>query len=150
MRVLHGVENGSIAGAAAQDAGERVLDRLLRQAAPLVATSATADSDDARRADAALRGAMGVQGGAKLRDDRLVVAEALDRFDRTPVRLPDGGQAGANRLAVDEHRAGSAIAGVAADLDAGQAALLAQGMTEAFERRSGNARRLPVEGQRDA
>ena len=93
---------------------------------------------------------MGVKGRAKLRDDRLAVAEALDRFDRTPVHLPDGGQAGANRLAVDEHRAGAAIAGVAADLDARQAAFLAQRMTEAFERRSGNARRLAVEAQGDA
>ena len=149
VRVLHGVENGSIAGAAAQHAGERVLDCLF--AGPgLPSQQPDRGDEDAWRANAALRGAMRVQSGAQLRDDRLVVAEALDRLDRTPFRLPDGGQAGANRLAVDQHRAGSAIAGVAADLDARQAALLAQDMTEAFERRSGKARRLPVEGQRDA
>ena len=149
VRLLHGVENGSIAGAAAEHARERVLDCLC--AGPgLPSQQRDRGGEDAWRADAALRGAMRVQRGAQLRDDRLVVAEALDRFNRTPFRLPDGGQAGANRLAVDQHRAGSAIAGVAADLDACQAALLAQDMTEAFERRSGKARRFPVEGQRDA
>ena len=85
---------------------------------------------------------MRVQSGTQLRDDRLLVAEAFDRFNRTPVRLPHGGQAGANRLTVDEQRTGSAIAGVAADLDASEATLLAQDETEAFDRRSGNARRF--------
>ncbi len=147
--VLHGVENGSITGAAAQHAGERVLDFLF---AGLGLPSQQPDrgGEDAWRANAALRGAMRVQGGAQLRDDRLVVAEPLDRFNRTPFRLPNGGQAGANRFAVDQHSAGSAIASVAADLDARQSALLAQDMTEAFERGSGKARRFPVEGQRDA
>ena len=93
---------------------------------------------------------MSVKGRAKLRDDRLAVAEALDRFDRAPLRLPDRGQAGANRLAIDEHRAGATIAGVAADLDAREAAFLAQRLTEAFERRTGNSRGLPVEAQGDA
>ena len=131
--VLHGVENGSIAGATAQYASERVLDRLL--AGPgLPSQKPGRGYKDARRADTALRGAMRVQSGAQLRDDRLVVAEALDRLNRTPFRLPHGGQAGANRLGIDQHRAGAAIAGVAADLDAGQAALLAQDVTEALER----------------
>ena len=149
MRLLHGVENGSIAGAAAQHSRERVLDCLF--AGPgLPSQQPDRGGEDAWRANAALRGAMRVQSGAQLCHYGLVVAEALDRFNRTPFRLPNGGQAGANRLAVDQHGAGSAIAGVAADLDARQAALLAQDMTEAFERRSGKARRFPVEGQRDA
>ncbi len=148
-RLLHGFENGSIAGAAAQHARESVLDRLF--AGPgLPPQQPDRAGEDAWRANAALRGAMRVQGGAQLRNDRLVVTQAFDRLDRTPSRLPNGGQTSANRLAVDQHGAGSAIAGVAADLDARQATLLAQNMTEAFERGTGKARRFSVEGQRDA
>ena len=127
-RVLHSVEDRAIAGAATEHARERVLDR--RFVGPrLSPQQSDGGEQSARGADAALRGAMGVKGRAKLRDDDLAVAQALDRFDRTPSRLPNRGQARANRLAVDEHRAGAAIAGVAADLDARQAALFAQRMT---------------------
>ena len=137
-RVLHRVEDRAIARAAAQYACERVLDRLF-VGTRLSPQERDGGEQNARGADAALRGAMGVKGGAKLRDNDLAVAQALDGFDRAPVRLPDRGQAGADRLAVDEHCAGAAIAGVAADLDARQAALLAQRMTEAIERRTENS-----------
>ena len=43
-----------------------------------------------------------------------------------PASWPSGDEAGADRLAVEEHRAGAAVAGVAADLGAGQAELVAQ------------------------
>ena len=45
---------------------------------------------------------------------------------RGPATWPTGDQAGADRLAVEQHGAGAAIAGVAADLGAGQAELVAQ------------------------
>ena len=93
---------------------------------------------------------MAVKGRAKLRHNRLAVAEAFNRLDGSSVCLSNRSQAGANRLAIDKHRAGAAIPGVAADLDARQAALFAQRVTEAFERRSGNSRRLPIQSEGDA
>ena len=44
--------------------------------------------------------------------------------------LADGDDAGAHLLAVEQHRAGAAVAGVAADLGAGQAELVAQRVGE--------------------
>ena len=60
VRVLHGVDNGSIAGAAAQHAGERVLDCLF--AGPgLPSQQPDRGREDAWRANAALRCAVRVQ-----------------------------------------------------------------------------------------
>ena len=57
--LLHGVENGSITGAAAQHAGERVLDCPF--AGPgLPSQQPDRGGEDAWRANAALRGAMRV------------------------------------------------------------------------------------------
>ena len=52
--------------------------------------------------------------------------EALDRGDRGAVRLQRQHGAGLHRYAVDMHDAGAALAGVAADMGAGQPQLLAQ------------------------
>ena len=65
---------------------------------------------------------MGMERCAQSRDQRLGVAEALDRLDAAALDLTDRHQAGADRLSVEQHRTGPAIAGVAADLDAGEAA----------------------------
>src|ERR1700733_8220193 len=78
------------------------------------------------------------------------IASSSPRPSIVSIEHPSACPTGANRLTVDEHRTGSAIPGVAADLDASEATLLAQDETEAFDRRSGNARRFSVEGQRDA
>ena len=144
MRVLDGVEYRAIAGAAAEHTGERVLDRLFVRPR-LSSQESYRGEQNARRADAALHRAMGMKGRAQLSDNRLAVAETLNRFDRTPVDLSHAGQTGANRLAVDEDRACATIASVAAYLDARKAAFLAQSVTEAIERRSGNSRRAAVE-----
>ena len=52
-----------------------------------------------------------------------------------------GGEAGADRLAVEEHGAGAAVAGVAADLGAGEAGVLAQELGEPAGRRRRRRRR---------
>ena len=72
-RVLHSVEDRAIARAAAQYACERVLDRLF-VGTRLSPQESDGGEQNARGADAALRGAMGVKGGAKLRDNDLAVA----------------------------------------------------------------------------
>ena len=95
----------------------------------------------AGRADAALRRAMAQEGGAAARVSR-GVAEALDRGDRAARDLRRRGQAGADRRAVDQHGAGAAIAGIAADLGAGQAGVLAQHLA------TGGASGSRVEGRR--
>ena len=149
MRVPHGVEDGAIARAAAQHAAESVLDRLFIRPR-LSSQQSDRGQQNAGRADAALRGAMDVKGRTKLSDNRLIVAETLDRFDSTSVHLPNASQARADRLTVDEHRTGAAIAGLTAYLDANEAEFLAQRMAEAIERRSGHSRRLAIEAERDA
>ncbi len=63
---------------------------------------------------------MGEKGRPQPVDDLFFVTKAFDRLDVARFDLADGGQTGADRLAVDQHRAGAAIAGVAADLDSGQ------------------------------
>ena len=117
VRVADRLDDRAIAGAAAQDAAERVLRFAF--ARPRVPTQQRDRGEQhAGRADAALRGAVEMKGGAKPSHDRVAVAETLDGFDGAPFDLPDAGQAGADGFAVDEHRAGAAVAGVAADLDA--------------------------------
>ena len=53
-----------------------------------------------------------------------------------PATCAAGDQAGADLLAVEQHRAGAAIAGIAADLGAGQAELVAQRAARRVRRRS--------------
>src|SRR5271156_4314141 len=91
-----------------------------------------------------------MKGRPKPSHDRIAVAETLDGFDGAPLDLPDAGQAGANGFAVEEHRAGAAVAGVAADLDASQSAGLAQRMAESLERRRVDPPQLAVEAHRNA
>ncbi len=93
---------------------------------------------------------MGVEGLAQPRDERFGIAQALDGLEAASLDLADRRQAGANRLAVDEHRAGAAIAGVAADLDAGEAAVFAQSAAQPFQRRGVDPRGRAVEPEGNA
>ena len=56
----------------------------------------------------------------------VAVAQALDRLDRAARDLAHRHQAGADLSPVEQHRAGAAVAGVAADLGAGEAEIVAQ------------------------
>jgi hypothetical protein len=60
----------------------------------------------------------------------------LDRGDVAAVGLRRRHEAGAGLRAVDQHGAGAAIAGVAADLGAGEAEALAQRVGERWRRRA--------------
>ena len=57
--------------------------------------------------------------------------EPLDGHDIAAFDLPQRHQAGADLLALQQHGAGAAIPGIAADLGAGQAQILAQRLGEA-------------------
>ena len=62
-----------------------------------------------------------------------------------PLRLTGGDEAGAGLLTVEEHRAGAAVAGVAADLGAGKPEAVAQRTGEARERIGGDGDRIAVD-----
>src|SRR2546425_6232591 len=89
--------------------------------------------EDARGAEAALqpvglaeRGLERMQRIAPLR----AVRQTLDRRDVVPIRLDGEHQAGAHRLAVQQHRTGAAHAVLASNVRAGEAQLVAQEVGE--------------------
>ena len=83
--------------------------------------------DHARRAEAALQAVIVAE--RRLHRMQLVaLGEAFDGGDVGAVGLTDQHGAGLDRPAVDMHDAGAALAGVAADMGAGQAQMLAQQM----------------------
>ena len=83
-----------------------------------------------RRAGAALGAAAGEERGLERRR-AAGTGEALDRLDAPALDLARGDEAGADLLPVEPHGARAAVAGVAADLGAGQAEVLAQDVDEA-------------------
>src|SRR5262249_61440238 len=83
----------------------------------------------AGRAEAALQAVLARKCLAQPEHDRIAV-EALDGGNRKPVAGDRERDAGARRLAVDQHRAGAAYAVLTAEVGAGQAALLAQEIGE--------------------
>ena len=74
--------------------------------------------------------------------------QPFDGDDIAALDLAQRHQAGADLLAIQQHRAGAAIAGIAADLGAGQAEILAQHIGQAPDRRriDGDAV-LPLTGE---
>ena len=53
-------------------------------------------------------------------------------------------QAGADRLAIEQNRAGAAVSGVAADFGSGQSQMLTQYLREPLDRRDRRAHALPL------
>ena len=108
------VDDRAIAGAAADIALERMRQVGLVR---LVERGRGRRHDHAGRAVAALEGLRIVE---RLLDGMhlAVLGEALDGRDLAALAAEGGHQAGVERLAVEPHRAGAAVAGVAALLDA--------------------------------
>ena len=125
----------AIARAAAEDATERRFDLRLRGARRL-AEEIRRRHQETRRADPALRGAMGEEG--LLQAGIEVGFRRLHGLDRRPVRLRQRHQTGAVLRPVDQDRAGPAIARVAADLDGGETEIVAQHLREAARGRAGD------------
>ena len=72
--------------------------------------------------------------GALQRMQRRAVRQPFDGADRLALRLHREHQAGAHRLAADDHRAGAADAVLAADVRAGQPAVLADRVDQRLAR----------------
>ena len=140
----HRLDDLAVAGAAAQHAGERVADLGLGRLR-VRAQQRLGAHQHARRADAALRRAVGDEGALQRRQRAVGAGEAFDRRHRAAVALADADDARAHLLAVEQHGAGAAVAGVAADLGAGQAELVAQGVGEAPARVAGELARAAVD-----
>src|SRR5882762_2250209 len=121
-RQLHRLEDLDVAGAAAQIAGQRLADLQARRLRFRV-EERLRGAQDSRSAVAALR-------GAELRERQLQRMgprprrQSLDREDRPVLALEREDQARQLRPAVEKHRAGAALAQLAAVLGPGQAQVL--------------------------
>ncbi len=78
-----------------------------------------------------------------------VPGEALDGADLAPLGLDREHQAGAHRVAVDQHGAGAADAVLAAEMGAGEAAVLAERVGERAPRLDRDRVRRAVHRERD-
>ena len=144
--VEHGRDDLAVAGAAAEHAAQGVLDRVPVRTR-LAPEQGGRGHQHAGRAEAALRRAVAQEGGLQGARRPATLRQALDRRDLAPGCLRAGDQAGAGDLAVDHHRAGAAIAGVAAELGAGKPELVAQSGQKAGLRRPLQTGRRAVHGE---
>src|SRR6185437_232013 len=119
-----------VAGTAADVAVQGMPDLLLRRVW-VVFDELPDGHDHARGAVAALEALLVLEGllhrveGAVLR-----AGQAFDRDDRVAVRLGRQDRAGLHRRAIQGHRAGTALGGVAADVRPGEAKLVAEEVDE--------------------
>src|SRR5215211_2562518 len=112
LRQLHGLHDVLVARATAEVAFETLPDLLLRRVR-LLLEEAYGGHDHARRAVAALQPVRLVE-GLLHRMPEPVLPDALHRRDLVPVGLHREKRARLDRLAVEQHRAGPAVSGVAA------------------------------------
>ena len=132
--VEHRLDDLLVAGAAAQHAGERILEpRPLSACGCARAGRPPPSACRGYRCRIARRRGSGNVIYLKRRE-LAVLRQALDRNDARSSTCPSGGQASANLAPVEENGAGPAIPGVAADLGAGQAQFVAQHVGERARR----------------
>src|SRR5688572_20393685 len=135
-----------VAGAAAEVARERALEPLARGLRLLVEERLRGEQE-ARRAVAALRGA-GLDEGLLEGMELAPLRHALDGGDRVPDGVEAEEEAGEHRLPVDEHRAGAALAELAAVLRPGQPHALAEHLEQGLVREERHVAGLPVARER--
>ncbi len=134
------VLDGPVAGAAAQVSLQR-----LPKVRALRLIERSRGHDHAGGAEAALE-ALRVEKGALHGMQFVAAGEAFDGRYLAAFGAEGGNEAAVHRLAVERHRAGAAVAGVAAFLDA-EPAELAQEGAQALPRRRLGLRQLAVDGQ---
>ena len=127
-RGAHGLDDVLIAGAAAQIRRQHV-EQIVVADIRLALEHADRQHQEARRAEAALQ-AVVIHEGLLHRMQFVAVGQTLDGANFLAVGLHREHQAGAHRLAVDDHRAGAANAVLAADMGAGLPAILADGVDQ--------------------
>ena len=140
----HRLDDLRVPGAAAQDAAEPV-EHLRLASAPAPAREVVRRHEHPGRAGAALRAAPArgtpPGSGARVPSGR---ASPSTVVDPASLDLADRHEAGADLLVVEPDRARPAVAGVAADLGAGQPQVVAQDVREAPRRSSVDAPRRAV------
>ncbi len=104
--------------------------------------------DHAGGAEPALETVLLPEGGLH-RVEVVAVGEALDGLDLRAVGLDREHRAGLDGLAIDVDRAGAALAGVAADVRAGQVEILPQGLDEESPRLDVELPGRPIDDERD-
>ena len=145
--VLNGVDDVLVAGAAAEIAGDALAYLALRRRR-VVLQQRHRRHDHPRRAVAALEAVLFPE--AVLQRMQVAVRrEPLDRRDRRAVGLDREDRARLRAAAVDEDGAGSALAGVAPDVRAGQTQLFAEEVDEEHARVDVSLANLAVDGHRD-
>ncbi len=146
--VADGVEDLGIAGAAAEHAAQRGLGLGPRRERG-AGEERCGGHQHSRRADAALGGAVPQEGTLQAVELRArgTGRQALDGRDLAADRGGGRREAGADGSAVEQHRAGAAVARIAADLGAGEAQHLAQRVGEAPGRLDAQPCRRAVDGQ---
>src|SRR5215471_5521594 len=127
-RLLDAGDDVLIAGAAAQIALQAVPD-LLFGGLGLALEQLAGSQDHAGRAEAALK-AVFLPEGFLHRMQLAVLSQAFDGHDGGAVGLHGQDRAGLDRVAVHQHRAGAALARIAADVGSGQTQRLAQEMRQ--------------------
>ena len=127
-RRAHRLDDVLIAGAAAQIRGQHV-DQLLVADVRILFQHVGRQHQKTRRAIAALQAVI-VDEGPLQRAELVAVGEALDGADLLAGGLHGEHQAGAYRFVVDDDRAGAADAVLAADMGAGLAAIVADGVDQ--------------------
>ena len=147
-RVAHGGNDVLVPGAAAEHAAQRILDRRVVWRL-LPSEQVGRRHQHAWRADATLGRAVEVKGILELRQAPARRFQPLDGQHFAPLDLGHRRHAGANLAAVQQHRAGAAIAGVATDLGAGHRELFPQHVGQAPDRVGPNLGRAAVEGEGD-
>ena len=132
-----GVENGfgdaGIGAAAAEVAAHAFADAIGIVAGLAFVDEADRAHDLARRAEAALEAVMGDEGGLH-RMEQVALGETFDGDDLSAVEAGGERQARIDAPAVDQHRAGAALAAVAALLGAGEIEPLAQQVEQRYPR----------------
>src|SRR3989454_1427843 len=144
---LHRLVDLEVTGAAAEVAGQRLLDRVAG-GARVGHEQGVGGEEEGRRAVTALRGA---ELGERIleRVQPAVRREPFDGGDAPPGAGEAEDEAGEHGRAVDEHGAGPALAQLAAVLRARESRVFAQYFEECFVGREGDGRRLTIQLETD-
>ena len=144
--IHHRIDDLAVAGAAAEHAAQSVLDLgPARLAVP--PHQFLGGHQHAGRADAALGRAM-IEERLLERGHRIAsTGETFHRLDAAARDLAHGHEAGTNLAPIQQDGAGAAIAGIAADLRAGQTEIVAQRRSQPRDRRTVPACLTSVESE---